>query len=96
MVELFQSSLLLAWLVEPYATVLAFFEFFVGLLLILGLFTHKAAIAGAVLMIVLIFGFCLVEQWDWVGFQTLHALIFYLLIVKGAHNTIEFDRRRKL
>lgn len=83
------------FLVSPFATVLPFAEFAVGLLLLLGLFTYRAAIAGAVIIIMLIFGSCLIENWSAVGSQMVYILLFYFLIAEVRHDSFGLDGRRK-
>lgn len=86
MVEHFQDSLLPDWAVSSWGTVLPYIEFAIGALLILGLFTRPAIIAGSVLMIVLIFGSCIRENWEWVDSQMLYALFFFFLLIYSEHN----------
>ncbi len=95
MLKEFEGSMLPDFLVSPFATVLPFAEFAVGLLLLLGLFTYRAAIAGAVIIIMLIFGSCLIENWSAVGSQMVYILLFYFLIAEVRHDSFGLDGRRK-
>lgn len=79
MVSSFEKSLLPSFLVLPFSYALPFLEFSVGLLLVLGLFTRPALLAGAVLMVLLIFGTTLIENWEALPSQLIHAAFFALL-----------------
>lgn len=88
MVDFYKDSLLPSAITGTFATTLPFVEFAIGALLILGLFTYRTSIAGAILIMLLIFGAAMVEQWEWVGFQMIYALFFFYLIGNYEHNTI--------
>lgn len=87
MVEEFQSSIIPSWSVYAWASVLPILEFVIGLLLIVGLFTYRATIAGATLIAILILGSCLHEKWEWAGIQMIYILFFYVLISKVDDNS---------
>lgn len=92
----FQETLLPQPFVEAFATVLPFVEAAIGSLLLLGLFTRQAVVAGAVVIMVLIFGTSLRQDWGTVGSQMLYALFFYFLIRNAADNAWALDSRRKV
>lgn len=83
MVAEFQKSYLPEALVIPFTYVLPFAELIVGVLLLTGVFTRQAAIAGAVVMIVLIFGTTTIENWSILPTQLLHAA-FLVAVVQFA------------
>jgi len=87
MVGAFQDSILPSFAVKAWGSVLPFLEFGIGLLLILGIFTYRASIAGALVIITLILGSTLIENWDWAGMQMIYALFFYFLISKVENDT---------
>jgi len=91
MVTTFQDSLIPSFAVTAWGSVLPFLEFSIGLLLILGLFTYRASIAGAIVIIILLFGSCLIENWDWTGMQMIYALFFYFLISNVEKNSWSID-----
>ncbi|TMM30018.1 DoxX family membrane protein [Polaribacter aestuariivivens] len=91
MITTFQDSILPNFAVSIWGSVLPFLEFAIGLLLILGLFTYRASIAGAIVIIILITGSCLVEKWDWAGMQMIYALFFYFIITNIDKNKISID-----
>lgn len=80
MLSQFEKSMLPASLVKPFSYVLPIAEFTIGLFLIFGLFTKQTLIAGSIVMIVLIFGTSMIENWDAVPSQLFHAVIFCWLL----------------
>ncbi|CAL2086711.1 conserved membrane hypothetical protein [Tenacibaculum dicentrarchi] len=91
MVTTFQDSLIPSFTVSIWGTVLPFAEFGIGLLLILGLFTYRASITGAIVIIFLLFGSTLIENWDWAGIQMIYGLFFYFLISNTEKNCWSID-----
>ena len=90
----FEKSWLPAPVVGTFGYVLPWIEFGIGLLLIIGLFTRSALIGGAVLMIALIGGCCLIEDWSAIPSQLMHAGFCALLLVfLERYNYYSFDRR---
>ncbi len=67
-------------LVKPFSLVLPVAEFTIGLLLITGLFTRAALVAGSVVMGMLIFGSCIIENWEVLVSQLVHTLFFAVLL----------------
>lgn len=62
-------------LVQPFSYILPFAEFFIGFLLIIGLFTRVVLVTAIATMLMLIFGSTLIEQWENASFQLLYGLI---------------------
>lgn len=79
MVGQFQKSYLPEGLIIPFSYALPFAELIVGVLLLIGFFTREAAIAGAVVMLVLIFGTTSIENWEAIPTQLLH--VAFLVVV---------------
>lgn len=79
MVDYFKDTFLPEFMVSQLAYSMPFMELIIGALLIVGLFTRKALLAGALLMVVLIFGACLRENWEWASFQLIYALFYFVL-----------------
>lgn len=92
MTSTFAKSMLPQSLVMPFSYVLPIAEFTIGLLLVLGLFTGKALIAGTVVMLILIFGTCMIENWEALPSQMIHAGILILLLQFVANNNISLDK----
>jgi len=70
-------------------------EFAVGLLLLTGLFTKVALIAGAFVMIALVFGTTLIENCDAITSQLIHAAFFAVLLQFVQYNTYALDNLLK-
>lgn len=80
MLKQFENSMLPEILVLPFSYVLPIAEFVFGALIILGLFTRISAIAVSIMLISLILGSALIENWDAITAQLMHiAFIAYLI-----------------
>ena len=95
MVGNFQKSMLPEALVAPFSYILPFAEFFVGLLLLLGLFTRQAIVAGSIVMMLLILGTTLIEHWDTLPLQLIHVLFLVLLLQFIVSNIYSVDQLLK-
>jgi thiosulfate dehydrogenase [quinone] large subunit len=95
MVGQFQKSYLPEALVIPFSYVLPFAELVVGLLLLLGLFTRQAAIAGAVVMILLLFGSTSIENWDAIPTQLIHIAFLVVVLQFLPSNSFAVDTQLK-
>lgn len=92
MVSSFEKSMLPGALVLPFSYILPIAEFVVGLLLILGLFTRLSLIGGALIMIALILGTTLIEDWHSLPSQLIHAAFFAVLLVFIRYNGFALDK----
>ncbi len=96
MVKQFQASMLPKILVVPFSYILPIAEFSIGLLLIVGLFTRQALVAGSIVMLLLIFGSCMIEEWDAIPSQLIHVLFFAVLLsYVNEYNSFAIDKRIK-
>lgn len=91
MVGSFEKSMLPLSLVRPFSYALPLLEFTVGLLLITGLFTKISLITGALIMVALIFGTTLIENWDAITSQLIHAAFFAVLLQFIQYNSYALD-----
>lgn len=91
MVSSFEKSMLPSALVTPFSYILPIAEFVIGLLLVIGLFTRVSLIAGGFMMVILIFGSALVENWEAMPSQFIHAAFFAVLLSFLQHNTYAVD-----
>jgi thiosulfate dehydrogenase [quinone] large subunit len=90
----FQHSIIPEALVTALAYTLPFAELIIGLLILLGLFTRHALVAGAIVMLLLIFGTTTIEQWNILDTQLIHLLFFAgLLPFVDQYNTWALDKR---
>lgn len=62
-------------------------ESVIGVLLLLGLFQRVALIAGGALMLMLLFGVCLIWNWNAAGAQMVYVIFFAGLLA-----TLKYDR----
>ena len=92
MVGNFAKSILPQTLVIPFSYVLPIAEFIIGLLLITGLFTKPALIAGSLVMIILVFGTCMIENWEALPSQLIHVAFFTILLQFISSNTWAVDQ----
>ncbi|WP_426585528.1 DoxX family protein [Mucilaginibacter sp. R-33] len=91
MVGTFEKSMLPKAMVTPFSYLLPIAEFIIGILLLSGLFTKPALIGGSLAMILLIFGSCLIENWEILPSQLIHAAFFAVLLQFSANNTYSLD-----
>ena len=87
----FEKSILPKALVVPFSYALPIAEFTVGLLLLGGLFTKPAAIAGAIVMLILLFGTTMVENWEAIPSQLIHIIFFAVLLQFMENNSYALD-----
>ncbi|TDE17659.1 DoxX family membrane protein [Dyadobacter psychrotolerans] len=80
MIGQFQKSMLPVILVKPFSYALPIAELLVGLFLLLGLFTRQALIAGGFVMISLIFGTSMIEEWSAIPSQLIHTAFFSVML----------------
>jgi thiosulfate dehydrogenase [quinone] large subunit len=93
-----QGSIVPTAMVMPFCYILPFAEFLIGLLLLIGFFTEEALIAGAIVMILLIFGSTTIEEWDAIPSQLIHVVFFVVLLAFIEYNSCTLDAalRRKI
>jgi thiosulfate dehydrogenase (quinone) large subunit len=92
--KLFEVSFLpMSW-VRGFLYILPFPEGLIGLLLILGLQTRAALIAGSLTMFILVFGTSTRQDWTTVGLQMVYALYYYLMLARLGDNWLAVDTRR--
>ena len=89
--KLFTATFLPAGQVHFFLSVLPYIEAAAGALMLLGLFTFWALVAGALLMLVLIFGTGARQDWATVGLQTTYGLFYYFLISRNGDNWLALD-----
>lgn len=76
-----------------FGTVLPPVEAALGLLLVLGLATRFALIAGALVMLVLVFGTNLAQDWNVAGLQLIYCFLYYYLLAHREWNVLSVDTR---
>lgn len=93
MMKGFETSWLPQPLVHLFGITLPFLEFIIGLLLMIGFKTRISTIAGASLIILLLFGSSTVENWEAMGIQMIYTGLFYILISRIDDNYLALDRK---
>lgn len=84
----------------PHGPTLAFaycipwIEVVVGVMLIIGLFTHSALIAGSAFMIALTIGTTSVQNWSRAGTQLEYSVVFFGLLWLVEANSLSIDGLR--
>jgi thiosulfate dehydrogenase (quinone) large subunit len=85
------SHLVPAGMFPAFAAVLPWVETTLGLLLMLGLVTRFALIAGALVLLVLVIGTNLAQDWLVAGLQLIYCFLYYYLLVHLDENRISVD-----
>lgn len=93
MMKGFETSWLPQPLIHLFGVTLPFLELMIGLLLMLGFKTRIVTIAGASLIILLLFGSSTIENWEAMGIQMIYAGLFYILISRIDDNYLALDRK---
>ncbi|WP_286857373.1 MULTISPECIES: DoxX family membrane protein [Sphingobacterium] len=92
MIASFEKSFLPKAIVLPFSYVLPVAEFTVGLFLLIGLFTKPALIMGAGILLILLFGTAMIENWEALPSQLLHLAFFALLLQFIQSNSWALDK----
>jgi thiosulfate dehydrogenase [quinone] large subunit len=74
-----------------FATVQPWVETFLGLLLVIGLATRFSLIAGGLVIMCLVFGTNLAQDWLVSGLQLIYAFLYYYLLVHLDQNRFSVD-----
>ena len=80
-----------ASLLPAFATVLPLMETGLGVLLIIGLWTRFALIAGGLVITGLVVGTNLAQDWNVAGLQLIYAFLYYYLLVHRDQNAVSID-----
>ncbi|QNL48664.1 DoxX family membrane protein [Olivibacter sp. SDN3] len=91
MVADFKDAALPISLVSAFSYIIPIAEFVIGLLLLLGLFTRVALIAGGILMLFLIMGTSAIENWGALPSQLIHVAFFAVLLNHVQSNYLAVD-----
>ena len=91
---LFTNTLLPMWSVSAFLHVLPFVEVLLGALAFLGLYTRWALIAGSLMILTLVFGNDIRQDWNTVG-NNMHYVLYYAgLIAAYRYNAFALDNLR--
>jgi uncharacterized membrane protein YphA (DoxX/SURF4 family) len=90
-----KQPILPMWSVSLFLHVLPFVEVVLGVLTLFGLYTRWALIAGSVMMLILVFGNDVRQDWNTVG-NNMHYVLYYAgLIAALKYNAFALDTRRQ-
>ncbi len=93
LLPMFQKTLLPAWSVYSFGYVLPIVEAVIGACVLFGFHTRRALNSGSVLMLVLMFGSTLRQDWPTVGIQLTYSLVYSLLLAGIRFNSCSIDRQ---
>jgi len=85
------AHLVPAGMLPVFGAILPWVETTLGLLLMLGLFTRFALIAGGLAMLVLVIGTNLAQDWIVSGLQLIYVFLYYYLLVHIDENGVSVD-----
>jgi thiosulfate dehydrogenase [quinone] large subunit len=92
--KLFETTILPMPLVHGFLLSLPILEIIIGGLTIIGLYTRFALVAGAVMILSLVFGTGIRQDWNTVGSQMLYAAYYYFMIARLEDNWLAIDSSR--
>lgn len=92
--KLFEGTLLPMALVHGFLLTLPVLEIIIGAMTLLGLYTRFALVAGAIMILSLVFGTAMRQDWTTVGLQLLYAVYYFLLISRLEDNWLAIDTSR--
>ena len=95
LVPLFAKTPLPPWSVFDFGYVIPILEALVGAAVLFGLQTRRALQAGSILMLVLMFGSSLREDWSTVGIQLTYSVIYCVLIAGVRFDGFGIDRLKR-
>jgi thiosulfate dehydrogenase [quinone] large subunit len=91
LVPAFQHTHLPLGFVRLFALALPWVESIVGLLVLVGIRTRFALVAGSLLILTLTFGATLNQDWESAGLQLIYATVYASLLAFRNHNTFSVD-----
>lgn len=91
----FADSWLPEWLVTLEASLIPGVEIAIGVLLFFGFKTRFAIMVAMGLMVTLVFGMNVVQDWELVNRHLIYAMAFYLLMHNRQYNEFSLDSRKQ-
>ncbi|QDK38517.1 DoxX family protein [Bdellovibrio sp. NC01] len=88
---IFKNAPLPDFAVQGFAYAIPPLELLVGGFLLVGLFTLPALVLGSLVMIALMAGMCIVQNWEIVGIQMIYILLYAVLTFGFQYNTYSID-----
>ncbi|MBZ5658876.1 MAG: DoxX family membrane protein [Acidobacteriia bacterium] len=90
-----KTTVIPASMLPAFATVQPWVELVLGLLLMVGLFTRFALIAGGIVVLCLVIGTNLAQDWLVSGLQLIYAFLYYYLLAHIGENGLSIDGMMK-
>ena len=90
-----KASYIPAGMLSAFASVQPWVELILGLLLVIGLATRFSLIAGGLVIMALVIGTNLAQDWLVSGLQLIYAFLYYYLLVHLDQNRYSIDGMRK-
>ncbi len=84
-----------AGMLSSFATVQPWVELILGVLLMIGLVTRFSLVAGGLVILCLVIGTNLAQDWLVSGLQLIYAFLYYYLLVHLDQNQFSVDALRK-
>jgi len=91
MLKQFENMPMPAAIIQPFALTLPWVESAIGLMLILGLGTRLALVAGSLMMAALTFGTMVRQDFQTAFLQLAYVLMFFILLALRSWNAISVD-----
>lgn len=92
MTDSFKETFFPAQSVYIFSSALPYAEALIGTGLLIGFKTGLGLISGSLLMVLLIAGSCMINQWDWVTYQLIYLICFYLMLKDIDSNIYSVDQ----
>jgi len=92
MIGQFSDTFLPEFMVSLASYMIPLSELIIGILLIIGLFSSRALLLGSVLIVFLVFGSGVKENWNIMSSQMIYAIFFFILSYFIELNKYSIDR----
>ncbi len=89
---MFEKTILPSWSVYSFGYLLPVLEAVVGASVLIGFNSRRFLTVGAVLMLVLMFGSTLRQDWQTVGIQLIYSVVYCILLAGVRFNSYGIDR----
>src|SRR5262245_22064711 len=91
MLKQFEGTPMPPTIIRPFALTLPWVESVIGLMIILGLKTREALVAGSLMMTILTFGTMVRQDFQIAFLQLAYVIVFFLLLALRSWNRISVD-----
>ncbi len=88
---LFEKSIFPSFIVVPFSYTLPILEFLAGLSICFGLYNKIGLILSGIILLCLLLGTCMIENWEAIPSQIIHLIIVAYLLKEYQYNTLTID-----